>query len=120
MPPSKAIKSILKKNKKSTEDNNYHSSIPRQTVHNASEHDGTNVKEHDRLTGKDGLPQKTTSQNQPMANGRVKKVHLKNSRDTFKNDSNVEKEHEQFNYALQNGIASKAREHLHTVQVDIH
>ena len=32
----------------------------------------------------------------------------------------MEIEHEQFNKTLQNGIASKANQHLQTVQVDIH
>ena len=115
--PSKTIKSILKKNKNYTADNNYHDSILRQTVHNASQDIGTNAKQK---MGKDGLPQKSTSQNQHMANGHVKKVHLNSNHDVCNNDSNAEKEHEQFNSALQNGIASKASEHLHTVQVDIH
>ena len=120
MPPSKAIKSILKKNKNHTAENNYHNSIPRQTVHNASRDKSTNAKEQDSLNIKVRLPQKSTPQNQHMSNGRVKKVHLNSNQDKSINDSKVEKEHELFNKALQNGIASKASEYLHTVQVDIH
>ena len=120
MQPSKVIKSILKKNKNYTTENSHHNSIPRQTVHNASQGIRTALKGEDKFSSKNKLIQNNNSDSQPLSNGNVKKVHLNSDQDICINDNNVEIEHEQFNKTLQNGIASKANQHLQTVQVDIH
>ena len=110
MPPPKVIKSILKKNKNSFSDN-VHTSVPAQVTHSTSDNILTNDDTKGKFTSKDKFVASNTHTKHEISNGHAKKVHLKDDQSICISDKTTIKEEK---------LAIKAKDHLHTVQVDIH
>ena len=110
MPPPKVIKSILKKNKNSFSDS-VHASVPAQVNHSTSDKILKNNDSKGKFTSKDEFVATNAHVNHEISNGHAKKVHLKDDQRVCISDKTTRNEEK---------LAIKAKDHLHTVQVDIH
>ena len=119
LPPPKVIKSILKKNKHFALDNDYRSTSSKD-IQNLSQERSSNTQYLQESVIQSNLHEDYSTVNQNISNGHVTNVHLNSDQDICINDTSRESKKEKFNKNVQNGIASKAIENLHTVQVDIH
>ena len=118
MPPPKVIKSILKKNKKSSAEN-IHPSLPPETNHYPSNTPIGNKEEFMKLTSADDVADRTRSKHK-SSNGHAKKVHLNSDQnDCINHKKNLNNE-ENLKLDFENDIAVKVSDNVRTIQVDIH
>ena len=121
LPPPKVIKSILKKNKNSTPPNVQNSISSNTPMHNppfSQNNESKDFVEHKSIKPSS----KGAHLKQKLSNGQNgNKVHIEGGQNMYNNDKcdNNQKE-EDIKKVRKNDVASKARKHLQTVQVDIH
>ena len=119
MPPPKVIKSILKKNKKSSAEN-IHPSLPPETNHYPSYTPMENKKEFMKLTSADDLADRSTRSKYKSSNGHAKKVHLNSDQNDCINDKKNLNNEKNLKLNFENDIAVKVSDNARTIQVDIH
>ena len=119
MPPPKVIKSILKKNKKSSAEN-IHPSLPPETNYYPSNTPIGNKEELMKLAAADDLADRSSRSKHKSSNGHAKKVHLNSDQNVCINDKKNLNNEKNLKLNFENDIAVKVSDNVRTIQVDIH